>query len=374
MFLFLAVPGSGGAQQVRTGPWGSLELTRIVLFAPVMALPGDASSVYPTRWFFRGKDGATLPDHLASFAFTDEQRMSLLDPARWVEDDEGITVTPDDALVFSLAPEVRSTLYTELGQDIRNPQHRVPWTVRVNEWDVVLAASGLDDASKERLERVVYRVGERFAVADMPALINQARSWAERQQLYRFQHAAVGYRVRVRVGSEAERAAVFDYWGQDGRLEEIRPIVEALGRTGTDPAMDISHVLTGFARERLNRYPDEGGLPQDYRQDCHWTSLNFFEAEPVSAWGTKAGMEAEIRASYVPVDGAEQLGDLVYLLKPDGEIIHAAVYLAANLVFTKNGDQLNQPWVIMDLDNLREFYEIAVRAPLTTIVRRHRLR
>lgn len=374
--LLLAVGwfGSVEAQEVRTGPWGSLELTPVVLFAPEVELPGDAFSVYPTRWFFRGRDRISLPDHLAAFPFTEEQRRSLIDPARWVEDPEGITVTPDDELVFSLAPEVRSVLYGELGKDERNPQHRIPWTVRADEWEVVVSASGLDASTVDRLDRVAYRVGDRYCVADLPALINRAGDWSERQQLYRFQHATMAYRVRIRVGSEAERAALFDYWGQDGRLEEIRPIVEALGRTGEDPAMDISYLLPGFGRERLNRYPDAERLPVGYRQDCHWTSLNFFEAEPVSAWGTKAGMEEEIRTSYIAVDGPMQLGDLVYLLTPDGEIIHAAVYLAAQLVFTKNGDRLNQPWVIMDLDNLREFYEIAIHSPLATVVRRHRLR
>ena len=42
--------------------------------------------------------------------------------------------------------------------------------------------------------------------------------------------------------------------------------------------------------------------------------------------------------------------------QPDGDCIHSAVYLAGGLAFTKNGEGLGQPWIIMDVEELRELY------------------
>jgi hypothetical protein len=45
-----------------------------------------------------------------------------------------------------------------------------------------------------------------------------------------------------------------------------------------------------------------------------------------------------------------------FLLKKDGNAIHSAVYLADDIVFTKNGNNLARPWMMMRLKDLLDQY------------------
>jgi hypothetical protein len=40
-------------------------------------------------------------------------------------------------------------------------------------------------------------------------------------------------------------------------------------------------------------------------------------------------------------------GDLVILLDDNNRVLHSSVYIASDLVFTKNGINYAQPWVLM---------------------------
>ena len=40
-------------------------------------------------------------------------------------------------------------------------------------------------------------------------------------------------------------------------------------------------------------------------------------------------------------------GDLIFLLCPDDSPLYAAVYIADDVVFTKNGGNYRQPWILM---------------------------
>ena len=45
-------------------------------------------------------------------------------------------------------------------------------------------------------------------------------------------------------------------------------------------------------------------------------------------------------------------GDLVFLSKPNGEIIHSSVYIADNVVYTKNGGHYLSPWMLMKIPEM----------------------
>jgi hypothetical protein len=49
-------------------------------------------------------------------------------------------------------------------------------------------------------------------------------------------------------------------------------------------------------------------------------------------------------------------GDLIFLTNENGQIIHSAVYIAADLVFTKNGNNFKEPWVLMRMKDLLQTY------------------
>ena len=66
------------------------------------------------------------------------------------------------------------------------------------------------------------------------------------------------------------------------------------------------------------------------------------------------------RQDYYPVAGDPIYGDLANSKKPDGSIIHSAIYLADVFVFTKNGDTVMYPWMLDDKGSNRT---VSLRSP-----------
>ena len=50
------------------------------------------------------------------------------------------------------------------------------------------------------------------------------------------------------------------------------------------------------------------------------------------------------------------LGDLAIFLDQQGNCFHSAVYVADDVLFTKNGTSFSHPWMYMRMDEMKEFY------------------
>jgi hypothetical protein len=63
------------------------------------------------------------------------------------------------------------------------------------------------------------------------------------------------------------------------------------------------------------------------------------------------------------------LGDLLLLSARNEAVVHAAVYVADDLVFTKNGESYTQPWILMRMADMIDTYNVRypTGGPLTTV-------
>ena len=53
-------------------------------------------------------------------------------------------------------------------------------------------------------------------------------------------------------------------------------------------------------------------------------------------------------------------GDLVFLVKANGDIIHSCVFLADDIVYTKNGGHFTAPWMLATIPDLVDNYSAYV--------------
>lgn len=60
-----------------------------------------------------------------------------------------------------------------------------------------------------------------------------------------------------------------------------------------------------------------------------------------------------IQNNYYEVAKPGIAGDLVLLVNPSGQVVHSAVFLADDLVFTKNGINYAQPWILMHIKDMQ---------------------
>ena len=169
------------------------------------------------------------------------------------------------------------------------------------------------------------------------------------------------------VDPNSDLQSLSDYWTGRGRKKDILPILESVAETATVRKIDIAHLLPSLARKLLYTYPDvslmaKGGLP-----DCHWTSLNFFNYEPMDRLLDYDGALQYIAQYYEPATGTLQYGDVLFFLEKGTEdAFHSCVFIADNIVFTKNGSNIAMPWILMRIEDLlakyRQDFEVEIRA------------
>ena len=146
-----------------------------------------------------------------------------------------------------------------------------------------------------------------------------------------------------------------NYWSRGGRSKDIRPLLESLAEIEGGQALSIIHLLPRFAGARIFTYPAPPEKLPALNRDCHWTSFNFFSNEADDRFCNDAEVVRTLNEDYERIFSNLQLGDLVMYFVGD-RTIHSCVYLADDIVFTKNGNTSSRPWMFMHLDDMKSYY------------------
>jgi hypothetical protein len=89
--------------------------------------------------------------------------------------------------------------------------------------------------------------------------------------------------------------------------------------------------------------------------DCFWTALNFFnDPSEVQLSNITSSVEFLFR-DYTSMRGAPRYGDVLLFLENE-KPTHACVYIADDVVFTKNGANYHQPWTLMRMRDMMPRY------------------
>jgi hypothetical protein len=163
--------------------------------------------------------------------------------------------------------------------------------------------------------------------------------------------------MKIRVDPATDVNALMKYWGRFGAGKAYKPLIESISRVQAGSAINVSYFLPPFARLRLYTYPH----PRDtniLRQDCFWTAMNFFNSTPDNGFFHSDYTQKVLAMDYTRLrDASRQFGDLLLLLGKDNQALHMCVYLADDVVFTKNGANTQQPWVLMRISEMLGEYE-----------------
>jgi hypothetical protein len=95
----------------------------------------------------------------------------------------------------------------------------------------------------------------------------------------------------------------------------------------------------------------DGVLP-----DCHWTALNFFNYNPEPIYLDEFFAASRLLAAFEPVEPPYRFGDAMVFLTEEMNAHHSCIYIAADLVYTKNGRSLYAPWTILHLKDVQSTY------------------
>lgn len=291
-------------------------------------------------------------------SMTPETRVRLsreLDRSGPDDGEYSITVVrPDPTLIYSITPETRTRLYRELGRLGANRYMEYPFTYRAGAVDEWLGQSGLSEKTLARVQSLIYRCGTADCFSDLPTLWTEMPDVEERLRLVKAltRQSVVLPRLRVRPDSDVDRLVA--YWGHDGRLGELRALFDSLKRLPDGGTVSLAFLLPPFARERVLSYPPP--TMNGPVMDCHWSTMNFFNTEPDDRFNEPAYTTEILKMYYRIVPKAGQFGDIVFLFNEQGAAVHSAVYVADDIVFTKNGNNYMQAWLLMRFRDLLAAY------------------
>jgi hypothetical protein len=340
------------------GSWGELTVTPIVISPPLEYLQRDLVAPRPPQWAFPNTTAGNVAAFLTSAGLDAAAVESVIDTARPLVNAEGIMLTPDAELVRGLRPQARARIYLELGKTSLNIAQDRAFRYFARDADEWLGRAPISPRTRQLVEPLLYPHGDFLFFADFDLVRREIADPDEVQSLHKRLLRQQTLVVSLRVTDPSDLDRIVEYWGRGGRRTDIRPLLESLAEDGGGASIDITHLLPTFVRQYLYRYPRI--TPQDLSRpllaNCLWTALNFFNATPDDRYLDETVAIATLKRDYYYVYDNQQLGDVVVLADSEGNLFHAAVYLAGGLIFGKNGASALAPWSILPLAHLEGHY------------------
>ena len=357
------------AEQIQIGPWGTLETNTIVIEPPDDLLALDAQKVTHSVWRFVDFERDQLAQFFASLEFEPKTSAFLKADSNWVFKPREIEVRVPKAMVLGISPDTRRAVYNILGRFSENMPHYAPFSFRAETTAAWFGDADLDPATIARVEPLLYRRGESLLFSDLAIVLSDIKPAQQRLELLRALSRSSTQLAKIRITPDSDIEAIARYWSLGQRRRDIEQLLRSLPMTPEGITIDVIHLLPRLARRLLYTFPAPAQPGEVLFRDCHWTSLNFNKAEIDDSFADINLVRQAYQTEYREVAGDPQLGDIMIFMREDGTAMHACVYVAGDIVFTKNGVGNSSPWILMKMPHLLEAYpadipfEIMVRRP-----------
>jgi hypothetical protein len=354
---FFAVDPNDKSRSVHDGPWGTLVERQIHLERPVEYLTDEVSKPQPEIWKFNGLNPDAVKALLAKDGLTAAQIAAACAPDCIREEKPGTMLNPSADFLLSLDAATRGRLYIALAGMNISLYFDYPFIFPGDSIESIYTDPRLNPDDVKLLKRLVYANDGARQLSDYEMLMCQIPTAERRVAMARSlsRQSAVFAGLRITPDTDIDKLA--SYWGNipNVRLTNIRPLMEALKALPEGGDLRLYYVMPKFARDRLYTYP----LPSqsgDPIMDCHWTTFNFSSDTPDNRFNENDYAVQYIKKNYYQISAPSQYGDILLLLNDKNEVKHSAVFLADDLVFTKNGNNYRQPWMLMHIPDLLATY------------------
>jgi len=243
-----------------------------------------------------------------------------------------------------------------LAKNAANYSQHYPFRFSLEGFDEKFKASKLPPDQVERIRSLTYTNLGYLCFSDLQAA-EAALKPSEFNDLTETLCAVPAYLLRLQLNKDSDINGLVKYWGKGGREKLIAPFLSSLARLPGGGAINISYLLPPFPRLRLYTYPDAWNDLTVARQDCLFTALNFFNETPDWSLLDQTCREKIWSSEYERISDEACLGDLISLLDAHDCAFHTCVYIADGFVFTKNGINTRQPWVLMKITDMLAIYD-----------------
>lgn len=344
------------ATPLKPGPWGNLEAVPMYIEVPDDYLPVKAVEESSPLWHFVGYDPALLSDLFDTAGLSSEQKAELLDQSKWVKDDDGITISPSTDLVLGLSPNSRKVIYGVLSQFPVNSISANRCYFPAEKFDEFFAKSGISPDIVALVKKLSFPHGRLLFFCDAPLVMARLNSYTDKLRLMKALTRKSTLLLRLHVMPTDDINALSDYWVKGKWGKDGRTMLESLIDIPGGARMGVGRFFPPRARTALYTFPYPSLNPNDAKKDCHWTALNFFNDPPDDRFLDVNNVKQTLTTDYYPVMSDFRYGDIIELVRENGEAIHSCVYIAGDVVYTKNSAQPTEPVMLMTIPDLLDAF------------------
>jgi hypothetical protein len=347
-----------GPAPAQVPPWGELSVRDIRIKPPEEYLAFEVLHISPPTWNFDGTSQDRVRQVMLAAGLTQEQVNQAMMPSKVSVSGSSLSVRPDDSLISSMSPQTRAKLYHELGRNAGNEHMTFPFSYSPGEFEEAFAADKISPAVAASVKKLLYPRGNLQCFSDYEFVLSQIKDKAEQLRLLSVLTTESALMAGVRIRPETDVDKLLGYWAGPGgiRIKDVEPLLESL-KSVPDGRIGVVYLLPQFARQRLYTFPMPSG-PGDPTMDCHWTTMNFFNDVPDNRFTDPAYTVQYLADHYYQIAKPSRYGDIILFMEGNSNnAIHSAVYLCDDIVFTKNGNNMAKPWMLMHLKDLTEKYE-----------------
>ena len=353
-----AVDPNDKSRTVHVGPWGELISRNIILERPAELVTAEATTLGPETWTFKGMKPEAVNLLLAKAGLNPQQITSLFKPGSVQEDGANTVLKPSPEFVESLDARTRLQFYTGLAGLGVNEHLDSPLFFPAKTIESIYTDEKLPPEDVASLRKLVYQNGEVTLLANYQTLMELMPTAKRRVDMARALSRQPAVFAGLSIKPETDIDKIAAYWGRlDGvRFNDIRPMLEALARLPEGGNISLFYLLPKFARDRLYTFPLPP-QPGDPYMDCNWTTYNFLNEATNGKLANATNLVDFLNQNFYAVQTPSVCGDILLVMNDEQtQILHSAVFLADDLVFTKNGGGINQPWMIMHIPDLLDVY------------------
>jgi hypothetical protein len=363
-----AGPGDDSPPQ-EMPPWGELKTDDVDLEQPEEYIAFEMDTNRVPKWVFEGMTPDKVRTLMQTCGLASNEIEHALSPQYISVTGSNTIIQPDDELVLSLSPQTRAKLYGALSQTSGNHYMQFPFYFPRQSFEARFGNSQLDPAIVSTVRKLLYARGDDQCFSDYELVLRRVASERERLRLVKAlsRQSAVLARLRIRPDTDIDK--VLGYWERGMQVKNIRPLLESVKRLQHGGSVSLLYLLPPFVRERLYTFPLPS-KPGDPAMDCHWSTMNFFNEVPDDRFANPSYTAPYLTTNFYQVAKPSLYGDIILLLDQHNNAIHSGVYLADDIIFTKNGNNYAQPWKLMRTKDLFGMY--AAGAPPRVAVYRNR--
>lgn len=270
------------------------------------------------------------------------------------ENANGVYLHPTQKWIAALDPSQRKKIHSLLAKNSINHFSENPFLFSPDVLQQIRGNPMMQGEISVLFDRLLYLRGMAMCLSDIGCLLSYVKDPNQCGEWLKLLTRTKTNLLKLEIDGSSDIPALVDYWSGPFNLKDFQPLLESLKQANQTSRLDVIHLLPPVARQIVYTYPVEDGVGE--KRDCHWTAINFFEESKNDQFLIPQKIVEEIEANYVNVEKPEKFGDIL-MFSPDGNtVVHSCVYIAADMVFTKNGMGTHQPWTISTLLEVTSIY------------------